>query len=251
VFILSTGRTGTQFFEEYITATSGEAFCLHEPPPSRRFKFYSNMYLAGRISDKKIVGQFLKCRKNILRRFPGMRYIESSNFMFGCIPSLNTHFEDIGVIHITRHPESYVKSHLGHGFWNGHKKFFAKHVPYWLEKLEVEDRNNPVELLAARWVMVNRKVASYADTNPYLRIQFEELFSSPGSVDTANGASGVAEINRIRAFCGIEEADPEETLKWIGKPKNISSRKTRLSDADRETISQVTAEAASEFGYSF
>ena len=242
VFILSTGRTGTQFFEDYISDTSKMAFCLHEPHPSRRFKFYSNMYLEGKISDEKIISQFLKCRRKIFPKTPEKKYIESSNFMFGCIPSLSTHFKKIGVIHIIRHPETYVKSHLNHGFWRGYKKFFARHVPFWLEQLDVKDPNDPVELLAARWVLVNQQIASYASIIPYLSVRFEDLFSSDPS-------SSIAEIRRIREFCDIEPAKDEDTLKWINKPKNISRKKTNLTNKDHNTIVQNTADAASTFGY--
>jgi hypothetical protein len=55
VFILSTGRTGTQFFEDYINQTTDNAVCKHEPKPSRRFKFLSNLYMNDKISDKTII----------------------------------------------------------------------------------------------------------------------------------------------------------------------------------------------------
>lgn len=121
-FILSTGRTGTQFFESYLTETS-PYLCLHEPKPSRRFKFMSNMLLDKKIKPETICKQFTKHRQTMFEQAGEQMYVESNNFFFGCIPAINTCFEDVKVLHIIRHPESYVKSHLNHGFWTGHKKF--------------------------------------------------------------------------------------------------------------------------------
>lgn len=241
-FILSTGRTGTQFFEEYINRTSEKACCLHEPKPSRRFKFLSNMLLAGKASDERIVRAYLSARKRLSTKIGDRQYIESSNFMFGCIPALNHHFDNIGVIHIIRHPVTYVRSHLNHGFWKGHKRFFAKHVPYWIEKVDPAYRRDPVDLLAARWNLVNRQVASYKKSNRYLRITFEDLFSP-------DPFTSVYQLDRVREFCDLEPLEPEVSWEWINRPKNVSRGKETLSDPDTRRILQITALTRETFGY--
>lgn len=242
VFILSTGRTGTQFFEDYINATSDLSFCRHEPAPSRRFKFLSNLYLNGKVGSNFIVSAYLRSRKRLFNRHQGQTYIESSNFMFGCIPSLNTHYEDIRIIHIVRHPVSYVKSHLNHGFWKGHKKFFAKFVPYWLETLELSRPADPVEVLSSRWNYVNRQIQTYSKSNAYLLVKFEELFS--GDVERSS-----AELNKIRTFCGLEALDSQENARWLQKPKNPSKRQQSLSEEQVDLILKNTGSLRKEYGY--
>jgi hypothetical protein len=239
IFILSTGRTGTRFFEAYVNQTSGEAVCKHEPRPSRRFKFLSNLYLNKKIGDRRIIRIYLWSRKRLFREAGDRTYIESSNFMFGCIPALNAHFEKIRIIHIVRDPVTYVKSHLNHGFWKGHKRFFAKHVPYWLEKLEVEERSDPVQLLAARWNLVNRQIRTYAGTNPYLLVRFEELFSKE-----LKAAS--AKLNEIREFCGLAPLEEKVNIDWLSQPKNVSRGKRQLSRKEEELILDMTGNLLQE-----
>ena len=239
IFILSTGRTGTRFFEEYINNTSGDTVCRHEPHPSRRFKFLSNLYLNNRIGDRRVARIYLFSRKGLFKRIGNRTYVESSNFIFGCIPALNTHFDRIRIIHIVRDPVTYAQSHLNHGFWKGHKRFFARHVPYWLEKLEVEDRSDPVQLLAARWNMVNRQIRTYAGTNPYLLVRFEELFSKD------LGASS-AKLNEIREFCGLSPLGEEENMSWLSHPKNISRGKRQLNEKEKALILRNTKDLMQE-----
>jgi len=239
IFILSTGRTGTRFFEEYINNTSGGAVCRHEPHPSRRFKFLSNLYLNHKIGARRVTRIYLFSRKRLFKRVGERTYVESSNFMFGCIPALNMHFDRIRIVHIVRNPVTYAQSHLNHGFWKGHKRFFARHVPYWLEKLEVEDRSDPVLLLAARWNMVNKQIRTYAGTNPYLLIRFEELFS------TDLGTSS-AKLNEIREFCGLSALGEEENMGWLRQPKNISRGNLYLDHKEKELVHEMTKELMKE-----
>ena len=243
LFILSTGRTGTQFFEAYINQTSPEAVCKHEPRPSRRFKFISNLYLDKRVGPKMINRIYSRSRKKLFRSLEGKSYIESSNFIFGCLPALNESYEDIRIIHIVRHPLTYVKSHLAKGFWRGHKRVFARHIPYWLEKITVTDRSDPIQLLAARWDYVNRQIESYSETNPYLRVRFEDLFSQ-------DAGQASAQLNTIREFCGLLPLEDSENEQWLKRPANYSRRKVTVDDADAETILGYCSSLMLKYQYS-
>ncbi len=78
--ILSTGRTGTQFFKDYLTKTSENTLCLHEPKPSRKLKLYSNKYLQAKIGEEKICDYFNRNRKEILSNTDLENYIESNKY---------------------------------------------------------------------------------------------------------------------------------------------------------------------------
>ena len=242
VFILSTGRTGTQFFEDYFNQTSHRAVCKHEPWPSRRFKFLSNLYLNQKVSPGLVGRIYKNSRKKLFRNLGGLTYIESSNFIFGCVPSLSEIYGEVRIIHLVRHPVSYVSSHLGKGFWRGYKRFFAKHVPYWLEKLDVEDRSDPIQLLAARWNYVNRQIGSYAVTNPYLRISFEELFSGDAGLASAR-------LNQIREFCGLSHLDRAENELWLQNPKNVAMLKDALQPGEVAVIVASCSDLMKEYRY--
>ena len=241
VFILSTGRTGTQFFEDYFNQTS-DAVCRHEPWPSRRFKFLSNLYLNQKVSARRVSRIYQRSRKKLFRSLKGRKYIESSNFIFGCMNPLREQYKEVKIIHIVRHPLSYVTSHLGKGFWRGHKRFFARYVPYWLEKLPVEDRSDPIELLAARWTYVNSQIGSYAFGHPYLRIRFEDLFSE----DSATASS---KLNQIRGFCGLSPMETSENEGWLRLPKNVSRQKDTLPAEKELYILERCSDLMKEYHY--
>jgi hypothetical protein len=242
VFILSTGRTGTQFFEDYLNETSQQALCRHEPVPSRRFKFLSNLYLNQKIGTSPVIRIYRWSRRSIFRKLGSRIYIESSNFMFGCIPALNQAYEDIRILHIVRHPVTYVRSHLGHGFWKGHKRFFSRHVPFWMERVDAGDPSDPLVLLAERWNYVNLQILSYAETNPYLMVKFESLFSKD-----MKEASSV--LNEIREFFGIEPVSEAKNSEWLQQPKNISRKKQDLKSGEVEKILRLTQPVGIKFGY--
>lgn len=230
-FILSTGRTGTQFFEDYINQTTDSAVCRHEPKPSRRFKFLSNLSLDGVVSDKFVTKIYQLSRKSLFKNLGDKIYIESNNFIFGCIPALNQNHKNIRVIHIVRHPFTYIESHLNHGFWQGHKKIFAKYVPYWLEKISTANPANPVEILSARWNFVNSQIGSYSETNKYICVRFEDLFSKDQSLASDK-------INQIRLFCNLAALSENENERWLVTPKNYSKQNNMLSNSEKEMITR-------------
>lgn len=242
VFILSTGRTGTQFFEDYFNQTS-KAVCRHEPWPSRRFKFLSNLYLNQKVGKRRLGRIYLLSRKRLFASLRGRSYIESSNFLFGCIPALKEIYGDLRIVHLVRHPHSYVSSHLGKGFWRGHKRFFARFVPYWLEKLPLDKRNDPIEILAARWNYVNSQIASYEADYPYLRIRFEELFSEDKRLASQT-------LNQIREFCDLPVLEAQENESWLWSPKNVSRRKKVLKPGEKEYIQERCSDLMKLYHYS-
>lgn len=218
-FIVSTGRTGTQFFANYLSQNTGEVICLHEPHPSRRFKWYSNFYLENRLSGDFIANQYFKTRKKILKSFQGSSYIESSNFIFGCIDPIATIIDEVQVIHIIRHPVNYIISHLNKGFWNGIKGFTARNIPGWLEFIDkdIKRSNDPVLMLAARWIYVNEIIGQYESRYPFLSYRFEDLFSSRDS-------NASVKLNQIRDFVGCEALDEDVNLNYLSKPANKSKK---------------------------
>ncbi len=218
-FILSTGRTGTKFFEDYINETFHRSLCLHEPRPSRKYKFYSNRYLQHKMQARSVCKKFIRDRKDMLENPELDLYVESSNFIFGCIGALNTCIPGTGVVHIVRHPEKYIYSHLNHGFWKGIKKFTAMHARYWLENLHLEgkEKNDPVIILIRRWKYVNELIGSYERSNRYLCIRFEDLFSGERH-------EACEQLNRFRNFFRQHPLAGEENTAWLNSPKNISRK---------------------------
>jgi hypothetical protein len=181
--ILSTGRTGTNFYEYFINNYSKDAFCMHEPKPSRRFKIIGNLPPIFAQIRENGVNNFLKTRKHYFEKYDN--YIESNNFLFALAEDIASMTErKVSVLHIFRDPQSYVYSHLQHGFWLGRKKFAAIMLPYWLENwpIAISEMRHPVEILLKRWYFVNKKILEYEHSNNilYLRVPFENLFEFDG-----------------------------------------------------------------------
>lgn len=218
-FILSTGRTGTQFFSKYLTHTCENTLCLHEPHPSRRFKWYSNFYLQKKLSPRFIASQYYRCRKKRFHKSNFQSYAESSNFLFGLIPALDPVIHHIKIVHLVREPVSYIRSHLNKGFWTGIKRFTARHIPGWLEALDKDilRSGDPVMILAARWIYVNTIISAYETDYPYLLLRFEDLFGK--DPETAKNA-----LNTLRTFIQCTPVNDPEPEKWLKKTMNKSTK---------------------------
>lgn len=245
--IISTGRTGTQFFSYFINANTRNAICLHEPPPSRRFKFFSNLYLDGKVGGRFIARHYAQCRRNFWKAAGERYYIESNNFLFGCLRPLVMHFPSVKLVHVVREPKAYILSHLKHGFWLGIKKVTAQYVPYWLEKVALapEDRINPVRILAHRWVYVNEAIASRNADADYRLVRFEDVFSPDPSCARAA-------IDSISAFFDLHIRDPDKTASLLRHKKNIGRRSVaavRIGAEDERYIERVCGRLSRRYGY--
>ena len=218
-FILSTGRTGTQFFSHYLNGTCEETLCLHEPGPSRRFKWYSNFYLVNKLSARFIAKQYLNNRKKQLFSGEHRHYVESSNFLFACVEPVKQFIPELSVLHIIRHPLTYTRSHLNKGFWSGIKGFTARNIPGWLEFIDPEIRHgkDPVMILLARWIYVNRVLLSHGKITRYHNCRFEDLFGE-------NTPEVISKMNHIRQFIGCDDLQPEEQQQWLKRAANKSPR---------------------------
>ncbi len=218
-FILSTGRTGTMFFEDYINETSTKALCRHEPKPSRRFIPLSNMHFEGKISSARFNKFYFSARKSLFTNCPET-YIESSNFMWSGVFALNESVKNLRILHLIRHPQDYIKSHYDYGFWNGYKRLIRRNIPYFVADLPIsaKQKKDPIMVLAARWKLINETLMKYKETNPYLQVKFENIFKS-------GVKEGAKELNQIRDFFGLEEYSLAQTEALLSKPKNTSRKK--------------------------
>jgi hypothetical protein len=243
--ILSTARTGTKFFETYINRTCEDMLCAHEPRPSRRFKFLSNLFLQGKLGENPVWRAYRHARESLWNSLGGRRYVESNNFLFGCVPALRSHIPGLQLVHIVRHPVDYAISHLRHGFWSGLKGFTARHVPYWLEALDLRGsaRDDPAQVLAARWNYVNRTIGGYGGR--YLLLRFEDIFKSAPEMQCAS-------LSRLRAFLECPEIPEALELRLLDHKVNPSSRErgeVYLDNCQKALIEESCSSLMEEYGY--
>ncbi|MFC2126069.1 sulfotransferase, partial [Bacteroidota bacterium] len=110
-FIISTGRTGTNFFESFLNNASKDVYCVHEPQPDL-FNI-SNNKLRHKQNKRVISEQLRKARASVLVDFLNSsktKYIESNPFAAFLVEDLKMLFPTAKFIIIYRDIDTYLLS---------------------------------------------------------------------------------------------------------------------------------------------
>jgi hypothetical protein len=191
IFVISTGRTGTQAIANYFNQSYQSVTATHEPRPSRRFRVLSNLHLCNKVSTSLVERLLLSARKQILENTTTQIYLEANPFLHGCLPALANAFPGCRVIHVVRDPRTYIPSHINHGVFSGLKGLAGIYFPYWLLKPDYYEKGgskqwkemSPQERLGWRWNTINKILdeGSQIFGDHYTRIRFEDLFDKEKS----------------------------------------------------------------------
>lgn len=109
IFIVSTGRTGTEFLANFFNENFKQTIAYHEPAP--------DLFDLGvdSVRKKKSERKIFNCLKRA--RFPLIRslgkntiYVESNNNLVLLLPTLIKAFPKAKFVHVIRNPKSYVRS---------------------------------------------------------------------------------------------------------------------------------------------
>lgn len=112
-FIVSTGRTGTKFFETFINQQEGNAHCFHEPKPDLFTLGVQKM--RSNLSTGAIVKEIKSNRFRYLTQLRKKKldiYIESNPFLSLLLPELRIAFPGCKILIIVRDPLDYINSIL-------------------------------------------------------------------------------------------------------------------------------------------
>lgn len=111
VFLISTGRTGTNFFSHFFQNNFESCFSVHEPQEDT---YDLNIAVAaGRLSYKQAGIMLARFRQGILsqaEKGQNRFYIESNNNLSFLIPVIQSLFSDYRIIHISRDGRDVVRS---------------------------------------------------------------------------------------------------------------------------------------------
>lgn len=186
VIAVSTGRTGSQALARHFDACYEQIRGLHEPPPSRALRFASNRYLCGRVSRETMARRLTKARASLLGTIDQPIYLESNPFLHGFLDVFDEVFDEPYVLHVVRHPFTYIRSHINFGVFRGLKGLASNRLPYWMLKPDQYERPparrwqhmEPAERLAWRWKVVNRELDRGESLfgRRYARFRYEGLF---------------------------------------------------------------------------
>jgi hypothetical protein len=261
-FIVSTGRTGTNFMESFLNATSQDVFCVHEPRPDLFDLSLEKIRLKR--SSKVIMQRLKEARYEILNetlKQNKSKYIESNPFVPFLIPEISKVFKNVKFIFIYRDIDTYLLSALNKSpRGNGVNNFYA----------EDDNRKRPCPLdfendkYAHEWSELSRaqKITWYWNKcNTYLRtfskentaqvleLKFEDLFSK-------NSETKKAALLELFSFISIEVSDIKlnELLVTTFEKKNQTQEKfysslNELSHVELEWINKITKDLKIELGY--
>lgn len=251
VLLLSTGRTGTKALAHYFDGAFDNVYAVHEPPPSRTLRVASNRFLAGRVTEARLVEKYAAAREARLARVNEPVYLESNPFLHGFVGVLDRLFRAPRVVHLVRDPRTYVRSYLNYGAFRGVKGLAARYYPYWMLKPEQVDPTAPrrwpdmshVERLAWRWTTINtaldRGESLYGDR--YLRVRYEDVFAEDGS-----GLRRLAEWAGLTPTAGFERLREERVNASTGKQ---APKFDQWDAADRRVLLDLCGPQMERYGY--
>jgi len=209
VFITGTGRTATTYLSKYFQANVPGCLSVHEP--SRKIKIYSNRFVAGRASEARMRQVLGAWRRNVDRQMSAVGaelFFQVDPWVYGFTGLLDEVFDAPHVVHLVRHPYTYVSSHLNRIYRDAWISFVKRRlIPYWLlrgdqagDYARSQWRGLAHEQqMAWYWVKCNGFVDENAGrVSRFMRVRFEDLFDAE-----ARG------LERIMEFCGVEALPPQ------------------------------------------
>ena len=250
--ILSTGRTGTKAIAHHLDGWEPGVVARHEPALSWLLGVASNMYRCKRIQRRQLAWLLARTRRKRIAAGAARLYVESNPFLCGFIDVLDEVLGEVRVIHIVRHPGTYVTSALDWGSLSGLKGVASNSFPYWVCKPELLEAQ-PVrswgemsepEQLAWRWANTNRYLnrAEALLGDRYLRIRYEELFDP--------GQRGLDRIVNWLGLAAAAEGPDERVLPTL----NASRRGDHLRHWDwppelRDRVIDLCGDLMELYGY--
>ena len=111
LFVVSTGRTGTQWLANTFAAAGADAY--HERGP-RAFRLVSNAYAAGKLSAAR-ASWFLQRWRGDVHALQHTPYFEASVFLCGLVAPILATFHDAEVVQVVRNPLTFAQSAMNWG----------------------------------------------------------------------------------------------------------------------------------------
>jgi hypothetical protein len=210
IFVLSTGRAGTQYLTSLFDSLKG-FHSEHEPQPE--LLYASRWAYEHKDQEELLEAAFLAGRYELIRNsfLEGKTYVETNNRLSFLAPGIAKAFPKARFVHLIRHPEAFVRSGIQRKWYsNEHLTDEGRiQVPLSLSSLSEEEK------IAWLWNTTNEEIAKFGELLPkdkFIEIQSESLFKS-------------LETNRsLFSFLQLEYPGDSFILNAQQRPKN-SSRK--------------------------
>ncbi len=213
ILFLSTGRTGTKFLASILRDSVPKANVYHEAGErSRWVNILSHARLAGIVPDQLVIAAWKGSVRKTLTETQKIKqiYIDANNHIYQLAVRHPELYPALKVVHIVRDPRTYIRSHLN---WSRGriKSFIANYLtPFWQPTAPLVGdmswsewlRLGKLERFAWVWTYKNKIIGQLENSPvPYLRVRFEDLFSSTQPAKT---------YLEILDFIGLKDFPPAD-----------------------------------------
>ena len=181
-FVLSTGRTGTTQFREFLKKTRKELAIRFEPPPSRLCYLLWNAERAGFMSRDTALKMILKSKYRMLDRVDdNATVVEFDSYLSPLICEMLDFCESPRVVHMVRHPYTWIQS-MGNFKAASWRKYVVDYTPFTdIIHPEISGQWRHLdryEKLAWSWRYVNEQILLKKDAwTEYRLTRFEDFVS--------------------------------------------------------------------------
>lgn len=226
VLIVSTGRTGTKFFEGFFNSIYDNVYCVHEPFPDLSQEGAD--YLKGKMDSEYLKYIFLNSRNLHLKNLTLSKkniYIESNGGLSYILPVLHEILPPFKVVHIVRNAKDWVRSAYSRQIKDGSdlKLIYLREEAWKLRVDEITETSNLtwnnmnlIEKLAWTWKTKNENIMLYlSNYKNGITVKFEDIF--------------------YKDHCGLDEILDYLDDYQFGKNKLITSCKDLLPDQVNST----------------
>lgn len=248
LFIVSTGRTGTQFLASFLSEMGADA--RHEPGPFW-LRNLSNAYVSGHASPERARRLLLKTRRNLNAPL----YVEASCLVYGLVGPILDVFPDAKVIQVVRDPRTYVRSAMDWGVHRAGGRPLnlvpfrrlspAQFDPWSLGARLDWARTRQFGRVCWNWLALNRAIRQQGQGAARFRtVRFEDIF------DRERGFPG---LHAIAGLVDVEASD--EAIERFGpRLVNAARRREFPTFLDwpapmRRYLADLCGEEAGEYGY--
>lgn len=213
VFVLSTGRTGTELLTR-LFALDENIEAYHEPKPQMVYaaKIAYESYTSN-ISAKKLA--FLSSRYDSLKTsyLRSKRYVETNHNLTFFADAIYNLLPQSKFIHLVRNPASFVRSGMRRNYYKGHDYDDGRILPR-TEDISSEQWKafDQLEKIAWLWNATNQFIENLKELfseDRIITVRSEDLFNDPNT------------FLQISDFINIEKMNKDKLKKLISKPKNF------------------------------
>lgn len=258
-FIFSTGRTGTNFFENFFNENFNQIQAWHEPKPD--FFDLSVKYHRYGVDSKAASHAIWKGRRKQVKKAQKegkIHFIESNPFLSTLLPVLKGN-KGSKFLHLVRHPKDYIRSAIQKDP-NNSGNFFMTDQDH-RSRLNADDfpgdpfygqwhKLNQFERICWNWVFTNEFIYREAQGIPnYKMVKFERLFKEPDAETW----------EELLDFFEIAEGRPSGKSIVENQLLEKSNRTEKRKDFDFESVMKknqdfynqlLTEDLLEKFGYS-